>query len=577
MNYSSSKNNKNLIEKNDLDLALEEAQNFINKVKNKNNENNLNDLLHNNNNNSNINNYINYSSNKNIKKSSSSKEKSYESNKNKKTYLNNNNININNKNIYNNIDSNLSPKNNNILIKSKRFVNTSSKFEISETNKKLLLAYKKQLKTFQFTEFNNIEFNSNEDAELFFKFLDEVLYNKSNTLQEKKYLNNIVNNLKRQNEVLTTEKNTLDKEIKKLIEQNKIQNKEQKNTENKNIEHCNKLEKDLAMLNSKFNKLTSKCKQILIEKQNITDKYNKLSEVYNKMQININSSNYNTLINSKYKSNILSNANIVSTEINDNNTQSKASFYYNSLNNFEITEKLKRTSLLNKMSLINGSEILIQTFKNGYHDALRELVYEISSLKDFLKEINTEILQAIENNFKENNYNNLINMENMRIYISKNSIKQDLLCLSFLDSRNEFKKIIFNGISYLCSLIDSFKTKYCKSKNISENYNYNVSEDANIDIDNSNSKKSIFKKHIVVNKSKKVNILEKNILEEDDIMHLQTNIHQNNNNNNNYILNNSHKLNSNINYDIEDDFDKLNLESLKSNWINKIKKSEDNE
>jgi len=61
--------------------------------------------------------------------------------------------------------------------------------------------------------------------------------------------------------------------------------------------------------------------------------------------------------------------------------------------NMEITNTVKKNDLIKILSKVNGTEKLIETIKNGYNESLRELLFEISALKNFVLEINCEIIE----------------------------------------------------------------------------------------------------------------------------------------------------------------------------------------
>ncbi len=78
--------------------------------------------------------------------------------------------------------------------------------------------------------------------------------------------------------------------------------------------------------------------------------------------------------------------------------------------NIEIANLMKKNDLIKILSKVNGTEKLIETIKNGFNESLRELLFEISALKNFILEINTEIIDyatkldlkgliALESNF----------------------------------------------------------------------------------------------------------------------------------------------------------------------------------
>ena len=273
-------------------------------------------------------------------------------------------------------------------------------FEIGESNKTMLNKYLKQLRLFNFPDLPlNLGFESDEEIELFFKFLDHIIYLKSTIIEEKKGLQATIQNLKYQNEVLINNKSKLEREIELLNNKNKDNLKLIKNKQEINHQQENKLEKDFELLNSNYKKLSVKLNQSLIERKQIQEKFGKLSEAYNKLQMTcsfniMNKSNKPIIINS-----------------------------------IETTDNLKRNNLLKRLSQINGSELLIDCFKNGYNESLKEVVFEVMSLKNFLIDVNNEIISYIK---VESNNSLLLN--------------ENIVNLSFIDSYDTIKNKIFSNI-----------------------------------------------------------------------------------------------------------------------------------
>ena len=109
------------------------------------------------------------------------------------------------------------------------------------------------------------------------------------------------------------------------------------------------------------------------------------------------------------------------------------------------------------LTRVKGAEQLIETLKGGYNDSLKELMKEITTLKNFIIDVNNEFCLILDNpcNIDENIYNisfldsiNLIkeafknNMNELRIKIGNNS-KKDTNNFSFegencFESLNDF-------------------------------------------------------------------------------------------------------------------------------------------
>ena len=97
-------------------------------------------------------------------------------------------------------------------------------------------------------------------------------------------------------------------------------------------------------------------------------------------------------------------------------------------NNSEVIEYVKNNNLSDMLSKINGAEKLVETLKGGYNDSLRELLFEISALKNFIYDIHKEITLLID-------------------YPSE--INDDLLNMPFLDSVTNIKEVFNKNMNLL--------------------------------------------------------------------------------------------------------------------------------
>lgn len=61
--------------------------------------------------------------------------------------------------------------------------------------------------------------------------------------------------------------------------------------------------------------------------------------------------------------------------------------------NIEYQNTLRKNDLVKILSKVNGTEKLIQTIKGGFNESLREMLLEISAMKNFILEINSEIVK----------------------------------------------------------------------------------------------------------------------------------------------------------------------------------------
>ena len=197
----------------------------------------------------------------------------------------------------------------------------------------------------------------------------------------------------------------------------------------------------------KSNSLTQKDLDFKIKKQ---------KEYYDKQFINLNKNNIylKTIIN---KITIEKN-NLEQKLKNLNETISKfESMKSVIINAFEAIDYVQTNDMSKMLSRIKGAEKLIEALKGGYNDSLNELMKEITTLKNFIIDINNEFCLILDNpcNIDENIYNisfldsiNLIkeafknNMNELRIKIGNNS-KKDTNNYSFegencFESLNDF-------------------------------------------------------------------------------------------------------------------------------------------
>ena len=140
------------------------------------------------------------------------------------------------------------------------------------------------------------------------------------------------------------------------------------------------------------------------------------------------------------------------------------------INAFEAIDYVQSNDMSKMLSRVKGAEKLIEALKGGYNESLKELMKEITTLKNFIFDLNNEFCLILDNpyNIDENIYNlsfldsiNLIkeafknNMNQLRIKIGYNSKNESINsfgkenCFESLnqfvgsdsDSKNELKKI----------------------------------------------------------------------------------------------------------------------------------------
>jgi hypothetical protein len=300
---------------------------------------------------------------------------------------------------------------NNNILKDENIEQNSTNIECDED----ILRYRKQLKSYGFPEIGNMSFLNIEEKEKTLKFLDFLILKKTNENGERvKFTKNFqlltekINKLQNDNSRLEKELTTERDEVRKLV-------KEKRDIESRLNKNGEQLRKQIEELKGMNTKLTNKNNIVTIEKKAIEEKYNKISENYQKFV------NRNTL-------NLKSN------------------------NNIEIIDTLKRNDLLKLLSRANGTEKLVETMKNGFNESLRDLLFEISALKNFIYDMNKEI----ENLLCKNDLNlkieildyKLLNMPFLDIitkvkYVFKRNITTVKYVINDLNELNEKNELQF--------------------------------------------------------------------------------------------------------------------------------------
>ena len=256
-------------------------------------------------------------------------------------------------------------------------------------NKNLLNNYITRLKSFGFPDIGEITLSDNpKEQEKTFKFFDYIILKKANNLDDyQKYKRSNDSLLKRceELEILITkykkEVNNLRNELKSYSkEKNNYEFKSNKLKENYD-KQINQTKKENIYLNNKINKIS-------LEKRALEEKYQSLTEMLNKQDLN------------KIKI----------------------------INIVEMTEYIQKNNLLNTISKISGAEKLAQTLKGGYNDSLRELLFEISALKNFIYDYHVEIASLVDNS---------------------EDLDKELLNMSFLDTISNIKEIFNINFSKL--------------------------------------------------------------------------------------------------------------------------------
>ena len=261
--------------------------------------------------------------------------------------------------------------------------NLISDYNNNKSNKtgNLLDNYITRLKNFGFPELGSISLSSDpKEQEKTFKFFDYIILKKANNLDDYQKYKRSNDLLQKKCEDLESQISKYKKELNNLRNQIKANSKEKTDYEfktNKLKDYyeklVNKTKKENIYLNNKINK-------VLLEKRSLEEKYQTLTEMLNKYDFN-------------------------KTKI---------------INSIEITEYIQKNNIGKMISKVKGAEKLAATLKGGYNDSLRELLFEISALKNFIYDYHLEIISLLDN------YEDL---------------DKELLNMSFLDTVSNVKDI----------------------------------------------------------------------------------------------------------------------------------------
>jgi hypothetical protein len=105
------------------------------------------------------------------------------------------------------------------------------------------------------------------------------------------------------------------------------------------------------------------------------------------------------------------------------------------INAFEAIDYVQTNDMSKMLTRVKGAEKLIESLKGGYNDSLKELMKEITTLKNFIIDVNNEFCLILDNpcNIDENIYN-------ISFLDSINLIKE-----TFKNNMNELRKKIGNN------------------------------------------------------------------------------------------------------------------------------------
>jgi len=219
--------------------------------------------------------------------------------------------------------------------------------------------------------------------------------------------------------------------------------------------------------------LNNEIKSNSLIQKDLEYKIKKQKEYYDKQLVNLN------------KDNIYLKSVINKVTIEKNNLEQKLQNLNETINKFESMKSIiinafeaidyVQTNDMSKMlSRVKGAEKLIEALKGGYNDSLKELMKEITTLKNFIIDVNNEFCLILDNpcNIDENIYN-----------------------ISFLDSINLIKEAFKNNMNQLrvkigyCSQSESNNDSYGK-ENCFETLNQFINSGT---VDNTNKYRKIKK------------------------------------------------------------------------------------
>ena len=287
-----------------------------------------------------------------------------------------NNINDNSKTSIKKVEKPV-PKNNNNIISN------------NGNSNDILLSYINRLKSFGFPELGQITLSPNtSEQEKTFQFFEYIIMKRANDSEDYQKFRYQNDALTKKCEALENQITKYEKEIRNLNDELRNHTKNKKDFDFKLSKQKEVYEKQSISLKNQNIYLNNKMNKILLEKKSLEEKVIQMSETINKL-------------------------NTIKTKMQ---------------NNSEMIEYVKNNNLSDMLSKINGAEKLVETLKGGYNDSLRELLFEISALKNFIYDIHKEITLLID-------------------YPSE--INDDLLNMPFLDSVSNIKEVFNKNMNLL--------------------------------------------------------------------------------------------------------------------------------
>ena len=146
------------------------------------------------------------------------------------------------------------------------------------------------------------------------------------------------------------------------------------------------------------------------------------------------------------------------------------------INAFEAIDYVQTNDMSKMLSRVKGAEKLIEALKGGYNESLKELMKEITTLKNFIIDVNNEFCSILDNpcNIDENIYNisflDSIKLIKEAFKNNMNQLRKKIEYCSQSESNNSYEKE--NCFESLNQFINSGSTntinKFRKIRNIEE-------------------------------------------------------------------------------------------------------------
>ena len=270
--------------------------------------------------------------------------------------------------------------------------------------------YIDRLKRFGFPELGKITLSDEPlEQEKTYKFFEYIINKKANDSEDYKRYKNQYDVMLSRCQEYESEISKYEKEIKSL----KLELQHKNNNKNDFELKCKKqkeiLEKEIKSVKKENIFLGNKINKLSLDRKNLEEKAQNLIEQLNKFDVN--------------KPKVI--------------------------NSIDATENLHQNDPSKMLSKISGTEKLLETLKSGYNESLRELIFEISALKNFIYDVHNEITMLLD---------------------KPETFEIELMNLPFLDTVNNIKEIFnknMNLLKYKMGIEDNEEINF---NNLNNNY-----------------------------------------------------------------------------------------------------------